>query len=113
MPSTEAIAHMKIPVEFPNVTSSASRRPWTASERTTSAVAGPGVRLTSTAIPAKLTSVSSMGPSLTLELDRLADRLLVARGVRDHRRDEELHRAFALELLLRLLRELQDHAVGA
>src|SRR3954467_4453826 len=51
IPSTEASAQNRIPVEFPSTVWNAARRPWTAAERTTSAVAGPGNNDSSTATP--------------------------------------------------------------
>src|SRR3954463_3762605 len=51
IPSTEATAQNRIPVEFPSTVRKAERLPWTAAERTTRAVAGPGSKDTKTATP--------------------------------------------------------------
>jgi hypothetical protein len=62
-PAAASRPHASTPIELPAVQTRAWRRPPIAALRTTIAVAGPGVIVTSTATGTKATSVLSISPA--------------------------------------------------
>ena len=62
-PAAASRPHARTPSELPAVQTNAARRPPTAALRTTIAVAGPGVIVTSTATGRNAASVPSISPA--------------------------------------------------